>query len=314
MDVLDSLLDGPRGRGAVLTRTVMSPPWSVLVDDEAPLGLAAVVSGGSWMVRDGSAPVRLPTDSIALVKGPAPVTFASDPSEAPQVVCGPDCRLSLPGGTELGDRLALGPRSWGNDPSGDTQLLLGCYQLRGEVSQRVLQALPDEVVLTPEQWRSPLVGLLAEELTAVSAGQQAVLERLFDLLLVTAIRQWFNTSAGDVPGWYRAHQDPVVGPALQLLHERPELPWSVATLAGRAGTSRSVLARSFTETVGVPPMTYLRDWRLARAADLLLDPDLTVDVVARRVGYSDGSSFSRVFRSARGRSPQDYRNAVAAAD
>jgi AraC-like DNA-binding protein len=54
-------------------------------------------------------------------------------------------------------------------------------------------------------------------------------------------------------------------------------------------------------------MTFLKEWRLARAADLLLDPDLTLDAIALRVGYSDGNTLSTVFKAARGLSPRQFR-------
>jgi AraC-like DNA-binding protein len=139
-----------------------------------------------------------------------------------------------------------------------------------------------------------------------------VLDRLFDLLLVTVVRAWFDQPEAEVPGWYSAHDDPVVGEALRLLHENPSHPWTVANLAAKTGISRAALARCFAERVGVPPMTYLKEWRLAVAADLLLDPDKTLDVIAHRVGYSDGFALSSVFKRARGLSPQQYREAVAA--
>lgn len=187
---------------------------------------------------------------------------------------------------------------------------MGCYQLRGEISRRVLDALPDSLVLDTDSWGSPLVSILDAEIGRDEPGQRAVLDRLFDLLLVSAVRAWFRQPGAHVPAWYTAHQDPVVGRALRLLQERPEHPWTVASLATEAGVSRSVLARRFTERLGVPPMTYLKEWRLSRTADLLLDPELTLDAIARRVGYSDGSTLSSVFKSARGVSPRQYRDGV----
>ena len=52
MDTLAGLLDGPRARDAFLVRTIMRPPWSVRVQDEAPLSLAAVLTGSAWIVPD----------------------------------------------------------------------------------------------------------------------------------------------------------------------------------------------------------------------------------------------------------------------
>jgi transcriptional regulator GlxA family with amidase domain len=125
--------------------------------------------------------------------------------------------------------------------------------------------------------------------------------------VVSALREWFDRPGADAPSWYAAAGDPVVGPALRLLHDAPERPWTVAELAARVGTSRAALARRFTELVGEPPIAYLTGWRLAWAADLLGDPDATVARVARQVGYGSPFTFSAAFKRHFGVSPQEHR-------
>jgi AraC-like DNA-binding protein len=71
--------------------------------------------------------------------------------------------------------------------------------------------------------------------------------------------------------------------------------------------SRAALARRFTELVGEPPMAYLTGWRLALAADLLLEPGATVGAVARRVGYGSPFALSTAFTRVRGISPREHR-------
>lgn len=149
--------------------------------------------------------------------------------------------------------------------------------------------------------------LLAAETAKDDPGQQAVLDRLFDLLLIAAVRAWFARPEANAPVWYRAHVDPVVGRALRTLHTDPSHPWTVAKLARAAGVSRALFARRFTELVGEPPMTYLTGWRLALAADLLHEPGATVEAVARRVGYSNGFALSTAFKRVRGISPAQHR-------
>jgi AraC-like DNA-binding protein len=311
VDALANLLDGPRGRGAFLLRSIMAPPWSVRMQDGAPIGLVAMVRGTAWVVPESGDLWQLRPGAVALVKGDEPVTLADDPGTEPQIVRHPGGRQTTLDGADLDDALRLGVRTWGNDPNGSTLMLQGCYQLRGEISRRVLDALPPQVVLEPETWNSPLIPLLDDEINTDEPGQQAVLDRLFDLLLVSVLRAWFSRPEAHAPAWYRAHQDPIVGHALRLLHENLAHPWTVASLAAETGLSRSALARCFTDRVGVPPMTYLKEWRLARAADLLLDPDHTLDSIARRVGYSDGSTLSTIFKGARGVSPQQFRDNAA---
>ncbi|MBG0850468.1 helix-turn-helix transcriptional regulator [Streptomyces spinoverrucosus] len=200
-------------------------------------------------------------------------------------------------------------RTWATgDPDGAAVMLIGKYQMSGEISHRLLRTLPPHLVLPHDaQPSSLLIGMLIEEVTKEEAGQQVVLDRLLDLLLVTTLRTWFARPEAEAPAWYRALADPVIGPTLRLLHSDPAHPWTVATLAARAGVSRAGLARRFTDLVGEPPMAYLAGWRLDTAADLLQEPDTTIAAVARQVGYASASALSTAFKRERGSSPQQYR-------
>src|SRR6185295_13036685 len=53
MDSVAAHLDGPRARGAFVLRSTLAPPWSLRIEDEAPLTVAAAVGGDAWIVRGG---------------------------------------------------------------------------------------------------------------------------------------------------------------------------------------------------------------------------------------------------------------------
>ncbi|HEU4349920.1 MAG TPA: AraC family transcriptional regulator, partial [Actinoplanes sp.] len=301
MDALAGLLDGPRAQGAFLLKAVLGSPWALRVADEAPLAIFTVLDGAAWLRHpDRAGPVRLSTGDTVVARGRQPYEVADEPDRAPTLFIGPggDCRDAA--GHHLAEAMSLGVRTWGNDPHGSTTLLTGAYALDGEVGSRLLRALPPVVVLSRAEWDSPLVGLLAAELGKDEPGQEAVLDRLLDLLLIAALRTWFARPDAVAPGWYAARADPVVGRALALLHHNPAHPWTVASLAAATGVSRAVLARRFTGLVGEPPMAFLTGWRLALAADLLRDPDATVGSVARQVGYASPFALSTAFKRARG--------------
>jgi len=312
VDALAGLLDGPRARQAFLLRTVMSPPWSVRVQDEAPLSLVAVVSGGVWVIADGGEPVHLEPGDVAVTRGPDPFTFADDPATAPRFVIHPGQRCTTPDGQELRQAMGLGLRSWGNDPAGSDVLLVGTYHLDGEVGRRLLDTLPSLLVIPAGTLDAPLVDLLAGEMARDEPGQEAVLDRLLDLLLIATLRAWFAADDAAAPGWYRANTDPIVGRALRMIQHHPEHRWTVASLAAEVGASRAALARRFTELVGEPPMTFLTGWRLALAADLLLSPGATIGSVARQVGYGSPYALSTAFKRHRGVSPRQHRAATSA--
>ena len=244
---------------------------------------------------------------VSIMRGPDPYTIADDPATTPQVVIHPGQVCTTLNGEDLVQAMDLGVRTWGNRADGSAVLLTGTYQEVGEISQRLLDALPPMLLLRSDGWECPVIPLLADEIGRDGPGQEAVLDRLLDLLLISALRAWFSRPEAEAPRWYQAQSDPVVGRALRMLQNNPAHPWTIAGLATEVGVSRAALARRFTELVGEPPMTFLTSWRLALAADLLREPDATVGAVARQVGYGSPFALSTAFKRVRGVSPQQHR-------
>jgi len=290
----------------------MDPPWSVRIEDEAPLSLVAMVAGTAWIVPDAGAAVPLGHGDVALIRGPEPYTVADRPATAPQAVIHPGQHCTTPWGDELEEAMGLGVRTWGNSRDGAATMLVGTYERRSEISARMLESLPQLVVLRAGEWDSPLLGMLADEVVKDEPGQELVLDRLLDLLVIAVVRAWFARPDAPAPAWYRAHADPVVGKAVRMLHHHPAHAWTVADLAAEVGLSRAALARRFTELVGEPPMSFLTSWRLALAADLLREPGATIGSVARPVGYGSPFALSTAFKRVHGVSPQQHRRAVTA--
>lgn len=313
MDALTGLLDGPRAQGAFLLRSVMEPPWSIRIQDQAPLSLVAMVQGDAWIVPEGGEPAHLDAGDVALLRGPDPYVIGDHPSTAPQAIIDPGQLCRTPEGEDLAQAMTLGVRTWGNDADGSTIMISGTYESTTTIGQRLLGALPPLLVLTSDAWDSPLVAFLSHEITRQEPGQEVVLDRLLDLLVIAALRDWFARPEAEAPAWYQAHSDPVVGTALRLLQHNPSHPWTVAELASQSGVSRAALARRFNELVGEPPMTFLTGWRLALAADLLREPGATVTAVARQVGYGSPFALSTAFKRVNGVSPHQHRQRLAPA-
>ena len=311
MDAMTGLLDGILAHGAFLLRTVVDPPWSLRIEDEAPLTVVAVVRGTAWVVPDDGAPAELGPGDVALVRGPDHYVVADHPDTPPAIVIHPDQTCTTLHGEELPLALDLAVRTWGSRTDGGTELLTGTYQGHSEVSRRLLDDLPPLVVVHGEEGDQALVDLLAVEVGRDRPGQEVVLDRLLDLLLVAVLRAWFDGEDRAAPSWWRADADPVVGPAVRLLHQDPARPWTIATLAAEVGVSRAALARRFTDLVGEPPIAFLTAWRLALAADLLRRPDTTIGAVAREVGYGSPFALSTAFKRAYGISPHQHRTRAA---
>lgn len=316
MDVFSDLIRGVRAHGSLFGSSTLSPPWALHFVDGAPLTLVTVVTGAGWVVPEHRPPERLRARETLVVRGPATFMFVDEVGTAAEpVACGEHCATPEQGGT----RHRLGWSDHAEEPAGGaaggaTTLIVGAYPVRGEISRRLLDALP--VVLRADTGGSAdaVLDHLAEEVAVDTPGQQVVLDRLLDWMLVCTLREWFDRPGGERPAWWAAQRDPVVGHALRLLHAEPAAPWTVTALARRTGVSRSTLAKRFAELVGEPPLTYLTRWRMTLAADLLVEREAaTVADIARTVGYSDPFGFSTAFKRVRGANPSEFRRTATTA-
>ncbi len=312
MDALAGLLEGPRARGAFLLRTSWAGKWALDILAESPLTVIAVPRGEVWITHEDGDVTHVRPGDLALTRGPDHYRVGDHPETEPTIEIHPgeECRSLT--GEPLVDTMSLGVRSWGSHLDGDTVMLVGAYQSFGEIGDRLIRALPPVIRLTPDSWDSALVPILQDEVLKDHPGQIAVLDRLLDLVTVSALRAWFDRPEAEPPAWYRAQSDPVVGTALRLMQNNPAESWTVASLAAEVNVSRAVLARRFTELVGEPPMTFLTSWRIDLAADLLRKPDATIGAVADVVGYSSPFALSTAFKRVRGVSPQQHRELVTA--
>ncbi|EOD63553.1 GlxA family transcriptional regulator [Amycolatopsis vancoresmycina] len=101
--------------------------------------------------------------------------------------------------------------------------------------------------------------------------------------------------------------DDVIAQAQQWMLVSLERPLSVKEVATRFALSERTFHRRFREKVGLPPLTWLRDQRIARAKELLEGTELSIEDVARRVGLGTAANLRVQFRSVTGVSPREHR-------
>lgn len=299
MDAISAMLDGPRAQGAFLLKAVFAGDWSLSVEDHAALSVV-VVTQGRAVFRGVDGEHVASTGDVVLVRGPDPYVVASGPGVGEDIRILPGQVCVDPRGSLLEDAMSLGVRTWGNTRSPEaTVMLIGAYERETSVGNLLLHGWPHVLVVSGLD--SPICSLLADELARDVAGQEAVLDRLLDLLVVMALRTLGPTSGED------EGSDVLVDQALRLLQEHPGDPWTVESLARAVGLSRASLARRFGARVGLPPLRYLTRWRLALAADMVAGSDLTLAAIANRVGYANAFALSAAFKREHGLSPRHHR-------
>lgn len=283
----------------------MSAPWAIRVDDDAPLTVVVMLTGSACYSVNGKDPLMLKPGSLLLIRDSGAYVLADRPETRPGYFIGVGQDCSGSNGEDLARDLSTGLRSWGNDVGGSDAMLVGTYRSSGEVGDLLLSSLPPHTLV--DAAGDPIIDVFLQELRRDGIAQGAVLDRLLDVLLIGAVRTW-TSGMSDGHSWMTAGRDPAVQQAIGLLHGSPDKPWTVGSLAGSVGVSRASLARRFHARVGKPPMAYLNQWRLAKAADLLADPRPTLTTISRQVGYASPFSFSTAFKKRYGVSPREYRS------
>ena len=85
--------------------------------------------------------------------------------------------------------------------------------------------------------------------------------------------------------------------------------YGVGELARLVGLSTTALKSCFKGVYGMPPYTYLRTYRMERAAEMLRQGELSVSDIAVTVGYGSPSKFTAAFKALMGVTPSAYRRA-----
>ncbi|MBV5246126.1 AraC family transcriptional regulator [Mycolicibacterium sp. PAM1] len=298
MDVLMSLLRPE----AVLSKVITGAgSWGVRKPRYGDPAFCLMLEGSCVLDADG-------LDSIALSQG----DFLLLP-ETPE--------FTLSAGREATPSFSAldhSPHTRHGDASAPvTMRMLGGYFRFDPANAALLVALLPPVIHVrggdPDAPRlTRLVELIAEEADADGACRDAILQRLVEVLLIEAARvQSAPDLAGPHRGLITGLADPVLAPALRALHADIAHGWTVEGLARTASVSRAVFAQKFTRAMGLTPMQYLLEWRVAVAKDLMRSERLSIAQLAQRVGYQSATAFTTAFTRVAGAPPTEFARTLA---
>jgi AraC-like DNA-binding protein len=301
VDVLTDMLQRSRARGAAFSHSTARGEWGVRFPRGAALAIHGILGGEAfaWTDRPEDAH-RVLTGDIVLVRGPSAQHMAHAPG-AHLIAFDGHPTAGPPGGAR---RMDFG------SPSGHpTTFFCGAYRFEGDLCGGLLAGLPDLTVVRPRAGSGlrATLDVFAGELLQQAPGQQALLDSLLDVILVQALREQLAADLEAAPAWFRAMADPGVGAALRAIHAEPRRPWTVAGLAAEASLSRASFARRFTHLLGLAPLTYVTNWRMALAREQLRVGDTGLAAVARSLGYASEYSFAAAFKRHHGIAPGRWR-------
>jgi transcriptional regulator GlxA family with amidase domain len=159
----------------------------------------------------------------------------------------------------------------------------------------------------PPLWLALGIQFLEQEIAAVRPAQQAILNRVGDILLMECMRDYVESVPEGSGNWLAALKDKALSIALAKMHQQPDRNWTVPELAQHACLSRSAFADRFGQALGEPPLTYLTRHRMRLAARQLRSSAQTVSKIAQQVGYASEAAFSQAFKREYGEAPSIWR-------
>jgi len=314
--VLQSALERLRLEGAIFLRAEYREPWAyqslpgpetakiLRPDADRVILFHVVASGACWVaVGDGERHWARRGDVIVLPYGDQHSMGGVHHADTVPI----SAFLQMPPWPEM-------PVLRHGEDGDRTDVVCGYLHSQDPLFDPSLRVFPPVFVVRPPagpaaDWVRANIAYALDQGDVASLGRHGALSRLPELLLVEVLRLHLESAPAVNDGWLGALNDPVLRPAMALLHNAPERHWTVSALAQQAAVSRSVLDARFREVLGRSPIRYLTEWRMHVAEDLLATTDLGVAVVARRVGYDAEEAFSRAFKRAHGASPSVWRSA-----
>lgn len=292
--------------GDFLTRLHL-PGWrceTVTLSSDAPI----VIDAGSpavYLVLSGAVHVDLSGDArqpvnqrgeLALVSSAASLRVAPDASELNSANASATATL-------------LSARFSANGDGHPLAGLLPPYVSSAEIDESGPLACPSFV-----DW-------IASQAVSDVPGSGAIASRFLQSLLIDLLRSQLHSSDGlraaQTPtstGAYQATFDACLGPVMRMVHAAPHRDWTVHSMARESGLSRSAFADRFRTVVGQPPLQYVTEIRMRKAAELLELTDTPVKRIAAQVGYESVSAFSSAFKRRFGAPPIALRQAAAGAN
>lgn len=298
-DPLSDFLSVVRVKSMMSARLEARGAWAFRYPAYRHMKFGALLQGERWVWVDGGEPVHMKAGDFYLLTDGRPYCIASDLS-AP-VTDGVAALASV--------RVPAGVMRYGEgDPL--SVAAAGRFEWIDDEVAKLLSFLPPLVRIPSEHPDSAtlaaLVPLIIAETDTIAPGMACAASSIAALVLVHILRAHM-TSPNQPPNWLTATTVPGIGRALTLMHEQVSHPWTVEEIANQVGLSRTAFAQKFRERVGIPPLTYLMQWRITLARAALRAGERNIAALAERLGYGSDTAFRIAFKRETGVSPGKFR-------
>jgi AraC-like DNA-binding protein len=194
------------------------------------------------------------------------------------------------------------------DKTVGADMVCASVRFTGGVANPLARALPPIVALPLDEIAliASATELLFAEALHPQCGRQAVVNRLFEVIIIQLIRHLMASNAVNI-GLLAGLAHAQLQRAIVAMHEAPADAWTLEQLAERAAMSRSAFANTFRDVVGVTPGDYLTGWRITLAQSMVKQ-GRSLKHIAAEVGYGSEVALSRAFSARVGMSARAYKS------
>jgi len=83
--------------------------------------------------------------------------------------------------------------------------------------------------------------------------------------------------------------------------------YTIDELSARFHINKTTLKQAFKSAYGLPIAAYMKEYRIKKAMELLLNSDSSIAEISESIGYENQSKFTQAFKDITGILPKDYR-------
>jgi AraC-like DNA-binding protein len=297
MDALSQVLETMKFKAVVYDKRELSAPWGLEIGQDHASQFWRLLKGTCFLQVPGEPLLELREGDLVFIPHGSAHWIADQPGSN---------RVSSTIYRQARDTMFRG--------QGPVSVLIGGhFEFDARPAHPFLTDLPGLIHITHFQsevrtWLQHTANLIAEELTHEKPGSRIILGRLAEVAFVHLIRAYLE-KAENPKGFLLALADERISKALTLMQQSPEKEWTLELLSSAAGMSRSLFCNEFKRMVGQTPLSYLTQWRVVRAKELLSTRKDNIREVAYEVGYQSEAAFNRIFKKLAGQTPAHYRRA-----
>jgi AraC-like DNA-binding protein len=298
MDALSEILRAIKLKGIVYDKKDFCAPWGLEMPKDGFSQFWRVLKGRCVLKIPGGPLIHLDEGDLVFIPHGSSHWIADHPDSA---------RISsiayvqaIQNGMHLFD---------GNGEK--TVFVGGHFEYESEPLHPFVKDLPRYIHIsnlkTKEQyWLNQAAELLFEEIGNERPGSKILIDRMAEILFIHTMRAYLAQST-QVGGFLSAFKDERISKVLKNIHNFPEKQWTLELMSTSAGMSRTLFFNTFKTLVGETPLSYLTNWRIGKAKEILAVDKANIRDIAAQVGYHSEAAFNRIFKLKVNQTPASYR-------